>query len=81
MTVNYQRKLQRYFDAHYSNYEESVEWFVDSAPNKWKFIVPELGECITLICDSGGKVVEQHEPRQKARFSIAGTWLEEKPRQ
>lgn len=80
MAVNYERRLQRYFNAHYSQYDDTVEWFTDTAPNKWKFIVPELGKAITLICGANGVVCEQVEPRQKARFSIAGTWLEEKPK-
>lgn len=64
MAVNYQRRLQRYFDKHYSQYEETVEWFPDGAPNKWKFIVPELGVIVTLVCGANGDISEAMRKRQ-----------------
>ena len=64
MAVNYQRRLQRYFDQHYSQYEETAEWFPDGAPNKWKFIVPELGVIVTLVCGAKGDISETVRKRQ-----------------
>ncbi len=63
----YERHLQRYFDEHYGKFEETVEWFVDSAPNKWKFIVPELSIAVTLVCGSNGDVSESISPRQNPK--------------
>lgn len=58
MTVNYQRRLQRYFDKHYGEYDESAEWYPDGAPNRWRFDIPELHQEVTLVCGSDGKVEE-----------------------
>lgn len=66
----YKRHLQRYFDEHYGQYEETVEWFADSTPNKWKFIVPELSIAVTLICGSNGDVSESVLPRQNPKSFV-----------
>ncbi len=63
----YERHLQKYFDEHYGEFEETVEWFVDSAPNKWKFIVPELSIAVTLVCGSNGEINECAQPRQSPK--------------
>lgn len=52
----YQNHLRKYFDKHFSEYEDTVEYFVDPAPNQWKFTVPELDETIILVCEDSGKV-------------------------
>lgn len=57
----YQRHLQKYFDKHYIEYDETVECFVDPAINKWRFIVPELGIEVNLTCDDTGRVSEKKE--------------------
>ena len=33
----YQRRLSKYFDAHYSEYEDDAEWWSDPEPNQWLF--------------------------------------------
>lgn len=55
----YIKHLQRYFNKHYLNYDETVEWYANPEPNKWRFIVHELGLSILLICDKNGKVTEE----------------------
>lgn len=54
----YQERLQRYFDEYFKPYEETAEWYVNPAPNKWKFIIPELGLVIRLTCTERGIVTE-----------------------
>lgn len=66
----YKRHLQRYFEEHYGQYKETAEWFADSAPNKWKFIVPELSIAVTLICGSNGDVSESILPRQNPKSFV-----------
>jgi len=55
----YSRYLQRYFDEHFREYDETALWHVDPAPNKWKFVIRELGQVITLTCDNNGVVTEE----------------------
>lgn len=52
----YQNHLRKYFDKHFSEYEDTVEYFVDPAPNQWKFMIPELDQTILLVCEDSGKV-------------------------
>ena len=52
----YQNHLQKYFDKHFKEYENTIEYFVDPALNQWKFTVPELDETIILVCEDSGKV-------------------------
>lgn len=54
----FERKLTAYFDCHYKDVGSEVEWYVNPAPNKWKF---ELrGIIVTLTCDEEGIVHEQY---------------------
>ena len=55
----YIKRLQRYFNEHYLEHDESTEWFADPKPNTWKFIIPELNLEIILRCDDDGKVTEE----------------------
>lgn len=57
----YNRKLQRYFDRHFGDYEETAEFYVNPAINKWKFIIPELGIEVLLTCNDIGWVIEKRE--------------------
>lgn len=52
----YRNKLQLYFDEHYAEYEDTVEYYNNPAPNQWKFYIPELSVVVTLICDDLGGV-------------------------
>ena len=56
--VNYIKHLQRYFNEHYGNYDESAEWSVDPAPNKWEFVIRVLGIRVILTCHEDGKISE-----------------------
>lgn len=63
----YERHLQKYFDEYYGEFEETVEWLMDTAPNRWQFIVPELSAVVTLTCGSNGEVNECVQPRQNPK--------------
>lgn len=54
----YRTRLQKYFDTFFKEYEETAEWYVDPAPNKWNFTIPELGYTFTLYCNEQGEVIE-----------------------
>lgn len=64
----YRRQMQRYFDDHYKQYEEHVEFYPDPAPNAWKFIVPELSQIVTLVCSEDGLVTASVRKRQEPSF-------------
>ena len=55
----YTRRLQKYFDKHYSQYGNNINWFVTIYPYKWQFIVINLGCLVTLTCTNLGKIVEE----------------------
>ena len=55
----YQRRLARYFDEHYSQYEDIVEWWADTYTNQWVFDIRELGIRVELTCTDKGVVKEQ----------------------
>lgn len=57
--LNYYQFLDRYFNKHFGEYDETVLWYVDPAINKWKFMIRELGQVITLTCDNNGVVTEE----------------------
>lgn len=59
MAVNYQRRLERYFDKHYGEYADSAEWYPDISKNQWMFDIPELRKRVTLTCGADGKVEER----------------------
>lgn len=59
--LNYAAQLKRYFDKHYGEYEYSAAWYVNPAPNMWKFEILELNRIVTLICDEDGRVTEERE--------------------
>ena len=40
----YRNHLWKYFDKHFKEYEDTVKYFVDPAPNQWKFTIPELDQ-------------------------------------
>ena len=52
----YRNHLWKYFDKHFKEYEDTVEYFVDPALNQWKFMIPELDQTILLVCEDSGKV-------------------------
>lgn len=53
----YNTRLSNYFDAHYGKYAGIAEWYVNPAPNQWKFEIPGVGE-IVLVCSDDGKITE-----------------------
>ena len=55
----YQRRLSKYFDAHYSEYEDAAEWWSDPEPNQWLFDIPKLSMRVELTCNDKGVVTEQ----------------------
>lgn len=61
----YQRRLAKYFTEHYSQYEDTAEFWNDPAPNQWMFDIPELGVKIELTCDEDGNVITVQYPMLK----------------
>lgn len=57
----YERRLQKYFDEYFKPYEETAEFYVNPAPNKWKFDIPELGITVRLCCTERGIVTEMRD--------------------
>lgn len=57
----YHDRLQRYFDRNYAPYDETAEFYVNPAINKWKFKIPELGFVVVLTCNDIGWVIEKRE--------------------
>lgn len=52
-----QAKLKRYYKKHFGE-RDTDEWYVDPAPNQWKF--ERDGKTITLTCDTEtGKIKEE----------------------
>lgn len=51
--------LNLYYEENYSEYDETIEWYVNPAPNKWKFYIPDLGIIVTLTCNNQGEVIEK----------------------
>ena len=52
-----QNRLNKYYKAHFGENPDD-EWYVNPAPNKWKFV--RDGKTIVLVCDTHtGKVVEK----------------------
>lgn len=54
----YQKRLNERFIQKYAQYEKTVEWFVNPAPNVWKFDIPELKVRIVMTCDDKGNITE-----------------------
>jgi hypothetical protein len=57
----YQKHLEQYFKDHYFDIEDEVEFYVDPDVNQWKFIIPETGLRVTLVCGESGAVLEEWE--------------------
>lgn len=55
----YQRRLAKYFDEHYEQYEDTATYWPDPFINQWLFDIPELGVRIELTCTDKGEVKEQ----------------------
>lgn len=55
----YQRRLAKYFEENYEQYEDTAEWFSDPGINQWMFNIPELNTRIKLTCNENGLVTEQ----------------------
>lgn len=62
----YQRRLYKYFEEHYGEYEDTAEYWNDPAINQWLFDIPELGLRIELTCSDRGIVTEQRYRLQGA---------------
>ena len=60
----YIKRLQKYVNKHYGEYDESIEWYANPLPNQWRFVIPELELTILLTCDDEGEIVEE---RRKTR--------------
>ena len=54
----YIRRLQKYFNEHYLQYDETVEWYATLEINKWRFKINELYLEIILVCDDNGVITE-----------------------
>lgn len=54
----FDRKLKSYYDRHYKQFDDEVEWYVNPAINQWKFLL--RGTVIILVCDEDGVVHEQY---------------------
>lgn len=52
----YQRKLSKYFDTNFSEYDEDAEFYPDPDINEWYFKIPVLGVNVLLTCDDSGAV-------------------------
>lgn len=57
----YQNRLSKYFNENYGPYEYTAGFYVDPAPNKWVFVIPELKLKIKLTCYDNGQVVETRD--------------------
>lgn len=55
----YERKLQRYFDRYWIEFGDDAEFYVNPAPNKWKFLIRELGLSVELTCNDIGIIREK----------------------
>lgn len=57
----HQRRLAKYFEEHYSLYEDTAEYYTDPDINQWSFEIVENGERIQIILTSNdnGVVSEQ----------------------
>lgn len=55
----YQCRLARYFEEHYSQYEDVAEFWNDPAPNQWLFDIYPLGSRIEITCTDKGVIKEE----------------------
>lgn len=55
----YQRRLAKYFEEHYAQYEDVATFWPDPAINQWLFDIPERGARVELTCTDKGVVKEQ----------------------
>lgn len=62
----YQRRLYKYFEEHYGEYEDTAEYWNDPAINQWLFDIPEIGIRVELTCSDRGIVTEQRYKLQGA---------------
>ena len=66
----YQRRLAAYFTEHYTQYEDTTEFWNDPAMNQWLFDIPELNERIELTCYDDGRVTRSVFPiKKKGEYS------------
>ena len=56
----YNKQLQKYFNKHFRQYEQTVEWFNNPDVNSWKFYIPDICKIIILICQDNGEVIEKN---------------------
>ena len=54
----YGTRLQKFFDLNYGAFEDIAEFHINPAPNRWRFVIPGMGE-VNLICDDNGIVKER----------------------
>ena len=55
----YADRLQRYFDKHYGEFDETAEWYTNPGLNQWQFRIYEVGLEVLLICDDKGRITEE----------------------
>ena len=58
----YQRRLAAYFTEHYSQYEDTAEYWSEPAINQWLFDIHELGARVELTCHDDGRIVKTEYP-------------------
>ena len=56
---NFEKRLQYYFDQHYSEYEDTAKFYHTRSDDQWRFRIPELKIKVTLTCDGFGNVTEK----------------------
>ena len=54
----YQRRLAKYFETCYGQYEDVAEFLPDPSDRQWLFEIPNLGLRIKLTCYDNGRVME-----------------------
>jgi len=55
----YSKHLNAYFDKHYGEYEDIVEWYTDPVSNKWIFDIPDQKLRVKLTCNDDGVIEER----------------------
>lgn len=52
----YIKRLQKYYNAYYLQYDDEIEWYANPEPNKWRFRIPSMKLEIELECDDRGNI-------------------------
>ena len=55
----YVRRLQLYYDKHYSKFDDATEWYGNQNPNQWMFANYDIGMKVLLTCNEHGEIIEE----------------------